>query len=214
MKSPAEYRELEKRFGDYEAEVSVREPFNKTLIHALRDAKEAFSGIAQALFAHDIYTGPLPLWETARAIDLKKNPDAAPMVAVGDRMLLKLAAAQQEIAELKERVFNEGRRAANAIQERMEIKQDMTSMLEHEANATRVANTELATLRRKLELCERDAERYQWLRHGDNDEQLLHFTDDAGCGTDTVWILRNEELDTAIDKALADSQREGTKEKT
>lgn len=52
----------------------------------------------------------------------------------------------------------------------------------------------------------KDAERYRWLRHGDNDEAVLHFTNDARCGTDSVWILRGGDLDAAIDSELAKEQ--------
>lgn len=46
-----------------------------------------------------------------------------------------------------------------------------------------------------------DAERYRWLRYGDNDEPCLHFSNNCSAGTDTVWLLRNEQLDAAIDAA-------------
>ncbi len=52
------------------------------------------------------------------------------------------------------------------------------------------------------------ADRYLWLRTGDNDEQCIHFTNDCPAGTDTVWIHRNEKLDAIIDAAIA---QEGVK---
>ena len=56
----------------------------------------------------------------------------------------------------------------------------------------------------KFELAEvkQDAERYRWLRHGDNDEPLLKFSFDARCNSDDVWLLRNDELDAAIDAEM------------
>lgn len=62
----------------------------------------------------------------------------------------------------------------------------------------------------RAEALERDAERYRWLRHGDNDEPLLEFSLEARCGTDDVWLLRNEELDAAIDSALKTPNVEST----
>lgn len=47
-----------------------------------------------------------------------------------------------------------------------------------------------------------DAERYRWLRHGDNDEAVLFFTKETSAGTDNVWLLRDESLDAAIDAAM------------
>jgi rubrerythrin len=40
---------------------------------------------------------------------------------------------------------------------------------------------------------EKDAARYRWLRHGDNDEQVI--CDEGG----SAWMLRMEQLDEAID---------------
>jgi len=50
--------------------------------------------------------------------------------------------------------------------------------------------------REEWEAMKRDAERYRWLRHGDNDEVVLRVTDD------TAYLPRNEELDAAIDAAI------------
>ena len=55
----------------------------------------------------------------------------------------------------------------------------------------------------ELERLRKDAERYRWLRHGDNDEQCLHFATECPAGTDTVWIKRGSELDAIIDAAIA-----------
>lgn len=46
----------------------------------------------------------------------------------------------------------------------------------------------------------KDAARYRWLRHGDNDDLVLR-----NC-LGSVFILRNKELDAAIDKQLAHTQ--------
>ncbi len=40
---------------------------------------------------------------------------------------------------------------------------------------------------------ERDAERYRWLRHGDNDEAVMKSNSGVS------WLLRNKELDATID---------------
>jgi len=50
-----------------------------------------------------------------------------------------------------------------------------------------------------------DAERYRWLRHGDNDEVIL-----VPCTwTTTGYLPRNEELDAAIDAALTKEATNG-----
>ena len=48
----------------------------------------------------------------------------------------------------------------------------------------------------------KDAERYRWLRHGDNDEPCLKFTQESRAGTNDAWLLRGHELDVAIDAAM------------
>ena len=46
-----------------------------------------------------------------------------------------------------------------------------------------------------------DAERYRWLRHGDNDERVLcHYRTTKLLGA-SMYLPRNEQLDTAIDAA-------------
>ncbi len=45
-----------------------------------------------------------------------------------------------------------------------------------------------------------DAERYRWLRHGDNDELVLCR---GPVSKDYVYLPRNEKLDAAIDTARA-----------
>lgn len=77
----------------------------------------------------------------------------------------------------------------------------------HEGTVAEVANelncpADNEVLLAEIAALKKDAERYRWLRHGDNDEPLLKFLLDARCGTDDVWLLRSEELDAAIDSAL------------
>ena len=57
---------------------------------------------------------------------------------------------------------------------------------------------------------ERDAARYRWLRHGNHDEYILEFSFYARCGTDDVWVLRDEFLDAAIDAAISETTKEKT----
>lgn len=47
----------------------------------------------------------------------------------------------------------------------------------------------------------RDAMRYRWLRHGDNDESCVKLSADYGSDP-FAWLLRTEELDAAIDAAM------------
>jgi len=50
-----------------------------------------------------------------------------------------------------------------------------------------------------------DAARYRWLRHGDNDEEII-----VPCTwTTTGYLPRNEELDAAIDAALTKEAANG-----
>ena len=48
----------------------------------------------------------------------------------------------------------------------------------------------------------KDAGRYQWLRHGDNDDQIIYR------GTYATYLPRNEQLDQAIDAAIAASKEQ------
>lgn len=65
--------------------------------------------------------------------------------------------------------------------------------------ALRAKDAEIARLKA-------DAGRYQWLRHGDNDEKVLMIYE-ANCSRpfdhryDQAWLPRNEALDAAIDSA-------------
>ena len=59
-----------------------------------------------------------------------------------------------------------------------------------------VALDELAALRK-------DAERYRWLRHGDNDERCIRLTSEGH-----PYMLRSELLDRCIDETMADDADE------
>jgi hypothetical protein len=64
-------------------------------------------------------------------------------------------------------------------------------------------------LRDELAAARADAQRYRWLRHGDNDEYVLHFSRNTAAGFNDVWLPRNEELDAAIDAAMAKEPTDG-----
>ena len=63
--------------------------------------------------------------------------------------------------------------------------------------------SEIAALAAEVERLRTDTARYEWLRHGDNDEALLQHNG-AERDRPTMWLLRNDRLDTAIDAAVAD----------
>lgn len=72
----------------------------------------------------------------------------------------------------------------------------------------RAANARLTEENEQLRA---DAERYRWLRHGDNDEKIIKVygadgTRDFDASFDDCWLPRNEQLDAAID-----AQRAGEK---
>lgn len=67
--------------------------------------------------------------------------------------------------------------------------------------AAEISTKQCADELEAIKSMQRDAQRYRWLRHGDNDEHVLKFSNEARCGTDHVWLLRGEELDAAIDEA-------------
>jgi hypothetical protein len=80
-----------------------------------------------------------------------------------------------------------------------EIATNHVVTLHSESNADYIAaaNPQAITeLIAALEAAEKDAARYKWVRHGDNDELLL-VGDCRG-----VYLPRNERLDEAIDKAM------------
>ena len=57
----------------------------------------------------------------------------------------------------------------------------------------------MTALLARLAAAEKDAARYWWLRHGDNDEYIIAYAD----GADKFSRLsRNKELDDAIDAAM------------
>jgi hypothetical protein len=81
----------------------------------------------------------------------------------------------------------------------------ITQLTSHQA-----ATEAIKELKGRLEEAERDAARYRWLRHGDNDETVMLTYDSATRKArrfdprrDSSWLLRSEELDAAIDRALS-----------
>ena len=58
----------------------------------------------------------------------------------------------------------------------------------------------IAELEAELDEARKDAERYQWLRHGDNDEAVMQR---GPVDMTYHWLPRRERLDAAIDAALA-----------
>lgn len=60
-----------------------------------------------------------------------------------------------------------------------------------------------------LPALQKDAERYRWLRHGDNDDICIEFADGLdGMYADQVWLLRGEKLDAVIDAGIAHDKDE------
>lgn len=59
---------------------------------------------------------------------------------------------------------------------------------------------EVAELRAKVESLTANAERYQWLRHGDNDDKVIQR---GPVADDFVYLPRNFKLDEMIDAAMA-----------
>lgn len=55
------------------------------------------------------------------------------------------------------------------------------------------------TLEARIKELEQDAARYQWLRYGDNDEEVI-----VKKLSDKAFLLRMEKLDAAIDAAMKD----------
>lgn len=49
---------------------------------------------------------------------------------------------------------------------------------------------------------DKDADRYRWLRHGDNDEKCIEFGKDSRGTRDDVWLMRGEKLDAACDAGM------------
>lgn len=61
---------------------------------------------------------------------------------------------------------------------------------------------ELAAKTAEVERLRKDAERYRWLRHGDNDELVLVTYERPTEMAPPAYLPRNEELDAAIDAAM------------
>ena len=57
----------------------------------------------------------------------------------------------------------------------------------------------VAELEAKVAELEKDAKRYHWLRHGDNDELVIQH---GPIAPDYHWLPRNKRLDAMIDKAM------------
>ena len=74
-------------------------------------------------------------------------------------------------------------------------------LMEHDkvSNMVEMARAEITILRAELEKAKKDAERYQWLRHGDNDEKVIQH---GPVAKDYHWLPRNERLDEMIDNAM------------
>lgn len=60
-----------------------------------------------------------------------------------------------------------------------------------------------AALQSAIQALTKDAERYRWLRYGDNDEPLIKR---GPVINDFVYLLRMEKLDAAIDAAIKQEQ--------
>ena len=63
---------------------------------------------------------------------------------------------------------------------------------------------ELEWLRTRVKELKEDAERYRWLRYGDNDEKVMGWIEKSA----TAYLFRNEKLDKAIDAAIAAQKEE------
>ncbi|UBM12818.1 hypothetical protein [Cupriavidus metallidurans] len=64
------------------------------------------------------------------------------------------------------------------------------------------------TLLEQLQRMARYAERYRWLREGDNDELVIQH---GPVAPDYHWLPRLERLDTMIDAAMSRGQSQGGK---
>lgn len=71
--------------------------------------------------------------------------------------------------------------------------------LKREAALQRVSDFgQIQALTEERDALREDAERYRWLRHGDNDERVIKR---GPVAHDFVYLLRMEKLDAAIDAA-------------
>lgn len=57
-----------------------------------------------------------------------------------------------------------------------------------------------ACYKAQIERLRKDAERYRWLRHGDNDEAVVRMSGNKR--NNYPFLLRNEELDAVIDAKM------------
>ena len=63
----------------------------------------------------------------------------------------------------------------------------------------RASQLEIDAFRAEIERLRKGSERYQWLRHGDNDERVIQH---GPIEHDYHWLPRNERLDDMIDAAM------------
>jgi hypothetical protein len=90
------------------------------------------------------------------------------------------------------------------------LRERMTELarLRARCSAFDLIESERDKLRAEIAELRKDADRYQWLREGNNDE-LVMFTHDGTASRkfdprfDNSWLLRKEKLDAAIDAAIA-----------
>ena len=66
---------------------------------------------------------------------------------------------------------------------------------------------EFEALTTELAAYKKDAERYRWLRHGDNDELVLVAYERHTEMTPPAYLPRSEELDAAIDAAAQPKEK-------
>ncbi len=136
--------------------------------------------------------------ERLRELILRAFPDDWSLQDDTTSALCELETARARIAEL-ERTARHNSLYWKEIDERAQAAERRIADLEKALAASNEASIGYAT-----ELAEhrRDAERYRWLRHGDNDERVLKSYPDTD-GTQYIYLPRNKELDVAIDAALA-----------
>ena len=85
---------------------------------------------------------------------------------------------------------------------------DKTDLYYHkppQADVVPLYATPQPTQAREIEGLRKDAARYRWLRHGDNDEKVLktYTSRPSKPGEPTMFLPRNGELDRLIDTARA-----------
>lgn len=72
----------------------------------------------------------------------------------------------------------------------------------HVLKAAIALNEERDRLAAEVEALRADAGRYRWLRHGDNDAEVMVFDNQTRASPENVWLPRLDELDAAIDAAM------------